>query len=218
MASIMHGSKTYEIDDQGFLMDFNAWDKSFAEYLASKGGIPDGLSEEHWSIIKYIRTFYIETGECPLVFQACRAADLKLRDFRRLFPQGYLRGACKLAGITYKEGYNGILPYPGPSRSTSQAAAEKTYLVNIRGFLVDPDSWDRDYATAKAHELKMPHGLTDRHWQVIDFLRNEFKRKGAVPTIYETCDAAGLEIDDLESLFPDGYHRGAVKLAGLKVR
>ena len=29
---------------------------------------------------------------------------------------------------------------------------------------------------------------------------------------------ANLKIDELEKLFPDGYHRGAVKLAGLRLR
>jgi hypothetical protein len=42
-------------------------------------------------------------------------------------------------------------------------------------------------------------------------LRNRnFKKKNVVPTVYETCEANDLEIDDLERLFPQGYHRGAV--------
>ena len=30
---------------------------------------------------------------------------LRLRELQKLFHAGYLRGACKLAGITYMEGY-----------------------------------------------------------------------------------------------------------------
>ena len=37
-----------------------------------------------------------------------------------------------------------------------------------------------------------------------------------VPTVYEACADNGLELEDLEQLFSDGYHRGAVKLAGLR--
>ena len=59
--------------------------------------------------------------------------------------------------------------------------------------------------------------LTEEHWRVLRFLRDGFARTGVVPTIYESCDANGLELDDLERLFPDGYHRGVVKLAGLRV-
>ena len=27
-----------------------------------------------------------------------------------------------------------------------------------------------------------------------------------------------IDLDELQKLFPDGYHRGAVKIAGLRVR
>ena len=60
--------------------------------------------------------------------------------------------------------------------------------------------------------------LTDKHWQVINFLRQSFEKNKAVPTIYETCEACGIDLEELEELFPDGYHRGAVKIAGLRTR
>jgi tRNA 2-thiouridine synthesizing protein E len=59
--------------------------------------------------------------------------------------------------------------------------------------------------------------LTKAHWQVIHFLRDEHARTGIVPTVLETCTKCGMEIDQLEKLFPSGYHRGAVKIAGLRV-
>ena len=59
--------------------------------------------------------------------------------------------------------------------------------------------------------------LTDKHWQIINFLRKSFEKNNMVPTIYETCEANGIDLEELEKLFPDGYHRGAVKIAGLRV-
>jgi tRNA 2-thiouridine synthesizing protein E len=63
------------------------------------------------------------------------------------------------------------------------------------------------------------HGgkLTDRHWKIIKYLRDRFQKTQEVPTIYETCEANQITIEELEYLFPDGYHRGAVKLAGLRM-
>ncbi len=49
------------------------------------------------------------------------------------------------------------------------------------------------------------------------FLRKRFQETGSVPTVYETCEQNKIEIEDLERLFPDGYHRGAVKISGLHV-
>jgi len=66
--------------------------------------------------------------------------------------------------------------------------------------------------------MKVPGGLTDAHWTVIRFLRDDFVKRGAVPTVIECCEANGIGLDDLERLFPDGYHRGVLKIAGLRVR
>jgi tRNA 2-thiouridine synthesizing protein E len=94
---------------------------------------------------------------------------------------------------------------------------KKVYRVDAYGFLVDPSEWDEDFAINKSEELKMPKGLTNEHWRIVRFLRGRFEQTGSVPTVYETCADNGIEIEDLERLFPDGYHRGAVKISGLRV-
>jgi len=60
--------------------------------------------------------------------------------------------------------------------------------------------------------------LTQKHWSIIRFLREQFQKTGAVPTVHQTCEAFKIEIEELGELFPDGYNRGAVKIAGLRVR
>jgi tRNA 2-thiouridine synthesizing protein E len=54
--------------------------------------------------------------------------------------------------------------------------------------------------------------------KAIDSLRGIVAKKGVVPTIYETCEDNSTETDAREGLFPDGYRRGAVKIAGLRAR
>ncbi len=218
MSALGFGDKTYRLDTQDFLLDFNEWDENFARGMAPKVGIISGLSEDHWKIIHFIRDAFKKTGKCPLVYETCRVNRLHLQELKKLFPAGYLRGACKLAGVTYKEGYiEQSWAEELAERVTTGAPEEKTYTVDIRGFLVNPYEWDERYTRFKAHEMKMPE-LTDRHWQIIRFLRESFEKNNMVPTIYETCETNGIELDELEKLFPDGYHRGAVKVAGLRVR
>jgi len=233
MDTLMFSGRSYRIDDQGFLEDWRDWDEGFAEGLAPETGIPGGLTEWHWEVIRHIRDHFREHGECPLVFSTCRALGLRLRGLETLFPTGYLRGACKLAGLSYRDrfvDYFGeapavAVPAPDEIQETPERAPAlsgpavrgKVYRVDAWGFLVDPAEWDALYATNKAREMKHP-GLTARHWQVIDYLRSAFDETGTVPTVIACCHANRLEIDELEALFPDGYHRGAVKLAGLCVR
>ncbi len=216
MHSITANGKTYEVDMEGFLLDYDQWDEDFARATASGVGIHDGLTLDHWKVINYIRDAYRDEGKCPLVYQTCRANSLHLHALQKLFPTGYLRGACKLAGMTYREGFLNASWLKAPQAQKPEV--EKVYRTDVRGFLVDAGEWDERFAVFKAGELKMPDGLTGRHWDIITFLRESYARDSKVPTVYETCDAFGLELDEFEALFPDGYHRGAVKIAGLRVR
>jgi tRNA 2-thiouridine synthesizing protein E len=164
-----------------------------------------------------MRDKYQKTGRCPLVYETVRMNRLHLQELKRLFPAGFLRGACRLAGITYREGYLDQAWVENFAEQVTTGTEGKTYEVDLCGFLINPSQWDKEYAAYKAWEMKMAK-LTERHWQVINFLRESFDRNNIVPTIYETCEANHLELEELEKLFPDGYHRGAVKLAGLRVR
>ena len=218
MNTFAFGNKAYQVDTEEFLSDFNEWDENFARGVAPKVGIISGLSEDHWKIIYFIRDSLKRTGKCPLVYETCRTNRLHVQELKKLFPAGYLRGACKLAGVTYREGYmDQSWVEDFAERITAGAQEEKTYEVNVRGFLINPNDWDKKFATYKAHEMKMPK-LTDKHWQVIYFLRESFEKNNLVPTVYETCEANSIDLEELEKLFPDGYHRGAVKIAGLRVR
>ncbi len=219
---------TYEVDDDGFLLDFDRWSERFAIETARKCHIVPGLNEAHWRVIHWIRRHVQEFGACPLADRTCRANGLSLEDLRELFPTGYLRGACRIAGLTYDQGVRGPVALPQwasrsePAATASIASAEgasagkqKTFTVDVHGFLVRPEEWDEEFAVHRASELKMPP-LNDRHWKVIWFLRRRFDDAGSIPTVYETCEQAAIGLGELEELFPDGYHGGAVKIAGLR--
>ena len=214
MSTVTFGDKTYSVNLLEYLSDSNDWDENFARGMAPKVGITSGLTEGHWKIINFIRDFFKATGNCPTVYETCRMNQLDLGGLKKLFPEGYLRGACKLAGITYMGGYFA----PAQSeRVTLKDQEEKTYEVNVQGFLINPQDWDKSYARSKGLEMKMPK-LRDKHWQVINFLRESFEKNQKVPTIYDTCEATRIGLEELQLLFPDGYQRGAVKIAGLRVR
>jgi tRNA 2-thiouridine synthesizing protein E len=218
MSTVKFNGKTYDVDTEGFLVDHRQWDEDFAAGAAPLVQISGGLSRRHWDVIYYIRQSLQEHGRCPLVYDTCQTNGLRLKDLEKLFPTGYLRGACRLAGCTYREGYVKYSWVQASDKSAEPLPPEKVYGVDVRGFLVDPDEWDEYFAISKAHEMKMAQELEKEHWRIIYFLRDSYAKNKAIPTIYETCDANDLELEDLERLFPDGYHRGAVKIAGLRVR
>jgi len=211
--------KTYELDADGFLLNPKKWDPDLAEGIALDLGIQSGLTREHYDVIHFIRRELDRTGKCPNLFETCRANSLGRSELKRLFPTGYMRGACKIAGVSYKEAYLGADYMEHSAKDLHAIAQRQAYRVDVRGFLVDPDEWDEHYAAHRAYEMKIPGGkLGKAHWQVIRFLRSTFYKTGAIPTVTETCEANDIDIGELEQLFPDGYHRGAVKIAGLRLR
>ena len=214
--------KKYRIDPQNFLRDPEEWDRDFAIGMAREIGMKDPLTERHWEVIQFIRDRFKTSGTCPVVFETTRALHLDRRTLPELFPTGYFRGACLLAGISYKYGwvYSSEEPWGDIVRTEEEkdaadADTEKVYRVNLFGFLVDPSEWDEAFAVRRAYEMNMKGGLTEKHWEIIRFLRDQYQKTGKVPTIYECCEVNRLDFDQFGNLFPAGYHRGAVKIAGL---
>lgn len=93
-----------ETTNQGFLLNSTDWNESVAEQLAAVNNIE--LSAEHWEIILFIRHYYRQFKHLPnaRVFTKAIAKELgetkgNSRYLHRLFPDGPLKYACKLAGL-----------------------------------------------------------------------------------------------------------------------
>jgi len=209
--------KKYRVDDMGFLLYPEDWDEDFAIGMAEQQNIEGGLTDQHWRVINFIRNNFEKMNSCPLVYVACKNNDLGLGDLKALFPRGYLRGACKIAGVTYRAGQMQVNWIEENFVHHKKEYDNKLYMVDAHGFLINHDDWDENFAVQRAHNLGMEGNLTGRHWDVIGFLREYFDKNGEVPNIYETCGKLNLTLEELQMLFPTGYHRGAVNIAGLRV-
>lgn len=213
--------KSYFVDEQNFLMDHEKWDENFAMGMASEMGMENELTDKHWEVIYFIRNYLKDYHEPPLVYKTCKICKLRLQDLKELFPTGYLRGACKLSGTSYRTRFidymvkETALPNH-QDRDRTENEIEKSYRIDVYGFLIDPLEWDKKYAANRARELKNQAELSDAHWKLILYLRDYYEKHQTVPNIYETCQHHGIEIEELESLFPSGYHRGLIKIAGLR--
>ena len=82
------------------------------------------------------------------------------------------------------------------------------------GFLEKVEDWDKELAAELAAESGIP-ALTDRHWLVVDFMRNAFLAKGDAPTIRTLGKDSGVSIKELYQLFPKGPAKLAAKIAGI---
>jgi len=93
-----------ETTDQGFLVNSFDWNKDVAIRMAELNNI--SLNEAHWEIIVFIRHYYQQYKHLPnaRVFTKAIAKTLgeekgNSRYLHKLFPDGPLKYACKLAGL-----------------------------------------------------------------------------------------------------------------------
>lgn len=86
--------------------------------------------------------------------------------------------------------------------------------VDDEGFLQDPGQWTREIGAEIARENGIAE-LTDRHWQVVDFMRETYLRDGAAPSIRTLGKASGVPIKELYQLFPKGPAKLAAKVGGI---
>ena len=85
---------------------------------------------------------------------------------------------------------------------------------DAEGFFIRPEQWTEDMASEIARENGIPE-LTDRHWQVINFMRTAYMETGAAPSIRTLGKASGVPIKELYHLFPKGPAKLAAKIAGI---
>lgn len=104
MPKIDVNGKTHELNEEGFLAHPEEWDRAIAEALAKSEEGLDRLSPEHWAVIEYIRTYYLEKSLAPMVRKICQTTGFTLKHIYELFPSGPAKGACKLAGLPKPDG------------------------------------------------------------------------------------------------------------------
>ena len=90
--------------------------------------------------------------------------------------------------------------------------AGKTVQVNAEGYLTDASQWDKEIANEIASELKID--LTDKHFEVIDFLREKYTA-GEPLTIRKVGKSGIIDIKGFYQLFPGGPLKFSSKIAGI---
>jgi TusE/DsrC/DsvC family sulfur relay protein len=82
------------------------------------------------------------------------------------------------------------------------------------GNLKNLSDWNEDIANELAKEEGIEE-LTDRHWMVINYMREQYEEKGDAPSIRKLTKESGVATKELYQLFPKGPAKKAARIAGL---
>jgi tRNA 2-thiouridine synthesizing protein E len=94
--------QTPQIDEEGYLIEPQEWNEEVAQILAAQEGIT--LTTDHWDAIRFMREYYAEHQVAPDVRHVTKhlagrpgGGDRNL--VFKLFPYGYVKQACRIAGM-----------------------------------------------------------------------------------------------------------------------
>jgi TusE/DsrC/DsvC family sulfur relay protein len=90
--------------------------------------------------------------------------------------------------------------------------AGKSIAVNEEGYLTNFSQWDKSIGEALAAEADI--NLTPRHWEVLNYLQNEFKKEVAL-SIRKIGKSGVVDIKEFYQLFPKAPLKAATKIAGI---
>ncbi len=101
--------KSYAVTCMGNLLELHRWNEELAEFMAKQEGIT--LSDDHWEILTFLRSFYFEFGVSPMVKILMKhmaseiGADKVSREYLyKLFPNGPSRQGSRIAGLPEPQG------------------------------------------------------------------------------------------------------------------
>ena len=94
------------------------------------------------------------------------------------------------------------------------AVMELNVHFDAEGFMTDPNEWTPEIAEALAKEEGIDE-LTDRHWVVINFVRDEHAKTGKSPTLRAIGKRSGVNTKELYALYPKGPAKKVARIAGL---
>ena len=98
MSNIDVKGKQIEVDEDGFLVDPEVWSEDLVHVFAKLEEVSE-LTENHWKVINYLRSYYKQFGIAPMIRKLCKDTGLSQQQIVKLFPAGPAKGACKVAGL-----------------------------------------------------------------------------------------------------------------------
>jgi len=66
MAAVEFEGHTFNVDEDGFIEDFAAYNEKWVQLVKKEEGI-DELNEEHWKVINVLQDYYKKNGIAPMV-------------------------------------------------------------------------------------------------------------------------------------------------------
>ncbi len=104
MPTLKYEGKSYEVDKEGYLLDWQEWNEKLAIHMAKQDSLE--LTEAHWEVIKFLRGYFEKYRVSPAIKVLIRNIGTIIKKdtdivkyLYELYPAGPSRQGCRYAGI-----------------------------------------------------------------------------------------------------------------------
>jgi TusE/DsrC/DsvC family sulfur relay protein len=101
-----------------------------------------------------------------------------------------------------------------PEKQVSACVVINGVELDKDGFLVDKNQWTEDLAKEIAKSMGY-EDLTDAHWQLIKYSRQENMEKNSTPNMRKICVGCNVSAKHVFTLFPNAPAKTIAKIAGV---
>ena len=102
MATATIAGKEVQVNEEGFLTEFDEWSEEIAAELAKN--IDVEMTDEHWALIKWLREDYKEKGETATTRRVQTAGGVPTKRQFELFPKKPAKKMAYIAGVPKPKG------------------------------------------------------------------------------------------------------------------
>ena len=104
MPTMEFEGKTYEVDEEGYLMDWSLWNEGLAGAMAKQDSLE--LTDAHWEVIRFLREYFEKYQIAPMIKILTKELAKKYgkekgntKYLYELYPAGPAKQACRYAGL-----------------------------------------------------------------------------------------------------------------------
>ena len=91
-----------QVDDEGFMTEYDEWNDEIGAALA--GNIDIELTEDHWTTIKFLREDFAEQGETATLRRVSTVGGIPTKQLFTLFPKKPAKKMAYVSGLPKPHG------------------------------------------------------------------------------------------------------------------
>ena len=91
-----------QINDEGFLTEYDEWNEEIGAVLAENIGVT--MTDEHWALIKWLRADYKEKGETATTRRVQTVGGFPTKQQFQMFPKKPAKKMSYVAGLPKPHG------------------------------------------------------------------------------------------------------------------